>query len=72
MYSSKYLEKLWVLYKTECDPKGVSINSFFVSNNVPYTVFMTVYKKVQKKAFLIEVVGILTTSEKEELCQTPI
>ncbi len=34
MYSSKDLERLWFLYKTEGEPKGVSINSFCISNNV--------------------------------------
>ena len=39
MYSSKDLERLWFLYKTEGEPKGVSINSFCMSNNGHYTVF---------------------------------
>lgn len=72
MYSSKDLERLWFLYKTEGEPKGVSINSFCVSNNVPYTVFNDWYRKTQKKAVPVEVVGIPTSAEKEELCQTPI
>ena len=72
MYISKDLERIWFLYKTEGEPKGVSINSFFVSNNVPYTVFYDWYKKPQKKAVPVEVVGIPTSSEKEEPCQIPI
>lgn len=39
MFSEKDLERLWFLYKTEGDPKGVSINSFCISNNIPYTTF---------------------------------
>ena len=67
MYSSKDLERLWFLYKTEGEPKGISINSFCVTNNVPYTVFYDWYKKTQKKAVPVEVVGVPVSSEKEEL-----
>ena len=70
MYSSKDLERLWFLYKTEGEPKGVSINSFCMSNNVPYPVFNDWYKKTQKKAVPVEVVGIPTSVEKEEPYRT--
>ena len=72
MYCSKDLERLWFLYKTEGEPKGISINSFCVTNNVPYTVFYDWYKKTQKKAVPVEVVGVPVSSEKEEPSQTPI
>lgn len=49
MHSSEDIERLWFLYKTEGEPKGVSIISFSMSNNVPYTVFNDGYKKIQKK-----------------------
>ena len=32
-------EKLWVLYKTEGEPQGVSINAFCISRGVNYTEF---------------------------------
>ena len=50
MYSSKDLERLWFLYKTEGELKGVSINSFCMSNNGPYTVFyvMSLIGKIWK------------------------
>lgn len=70
MYSSKDLERLMVFYKTWGETKGVSINSFCVSNNVLYTVFYDWYKKTQKKAVPVEVVGIPTSAEKEEPVQT--
>ena len=72
MYSSKDLERLWFLFKTEGEPKGVSINSFCVSNNVPYTVFYDWYKKTQKKAVPVEVVGVPTATEHEEPSQAPL
>ena len=40
MYSSKDFEKLCFLYKTEGEPKGVSINSFCVLNMVPTCMWM--------------------------------
>lgn len=49
MFSEKDFERLWFLYKTEGEPKGVSINSFCISNNIPYTAFYDWFKKTQKK-----------------------
>ena len=49
MFSEKDFERLWFLYKTEGEPKGVSINSFCISNNIPYTAFYDWFKKRKKK-----------------------
>ena len=49
MFSEKDFERLWFLYKTEGEPKGGSINSFCISNNIPYTAFYNRFKKTQKK-----------------------
>ena len=65
MFSEKDFERLWFLYKTEGEPKGVSINSFCISNNIPYTAFYDWFKKTQKKVVPVEVEGI-----PEELIQT--
>ena len=79
MFSEKDFERLWFLYKTEGEPKGVSINSFcisnnipytafydwFKSNNIPYTAFYDWFKKTQKKVVPVEVEGI-----PEELLQS--
>lgn len=35
MYSSSDFEKLWFLYKTEDELKGISINSFCLTQGVP-------------------------------------
>ena len=53
MYSSKDLERLWFLYKSEGYPKGVSINSFYMFNNVLYSVSMTGIR-MPKKSFLLK------------------
>ena len=58
MFSEKDFERLWFLYKTEGEPKGVSINSFCISNNIPYTAFYDWFKKTQKKVVPVEVEGI--------------
>lgn len=60
MFSEKDFERLWFLYKTEGEPKGVSINSFCISNNIPYTAFYDWFKKAQKK-----VVGSVSFSVSE-------
>ena len=65
MFSEKDFERLWFLYKTEGEPKGVSINSFCISNNIPYTAFYDWFKKTQKKVVPVEVEGI-----PEELVQS--
>ena len=57
MFSEKDFERLWFLYKTEGEPKGVSINSFCISNNIPYTAFYDWFKKTQKKVVPVEVEG---------------
>ena len=43
MFSEKDFERLWFLYKTEGEPKGVSINSFCIGNNIPYTAYPVIY-----------------------------
>ena len=58
MFSEKDFERLWFLYKTEGEPNGVSINSFCIGNNIPYTAFYDWFKKTQKKVVSVEVEGI--------------
>lgn len=43
-----------------------------MSNNVHYTVFYDWYKKTQKKAVPVEVVGVPVATENQEPSQTPI
>ena len=39
MYSNSDFVKLWFLYKTEGEPKGISINSFCVNQGVVNVLF---------------------------------
>lgn len=45
MLSNSDSEKVWFLYKTEGEPKGVSINSFCVNQGVPYNQFNDWFRK---------------------------
>ena len=36
MYSASDFEKLWFLYKTEGEPKGISLNLFCASHGIPF------------------------------------
>ena len=65
MFSDKEFERLWFLYKNEDVPKGIYINSFCISNNIPYTAFYDWFKKTQKKIVPVEVECV-----PEELIQT--
>lgn len=58
MYSASDFEKLWFLYKTEGEPKGISLNSFCVSHGVPYTQFNTWFRKTQRSVVPLEVDGL--------------
>ena len=63
MYSNSDFEKVWFLYKTEGEPKGVSINSFCVSQGVPYNQFNDWFRKTHKKIVPVQIDGLLLTSE---------
>ena len=55
MISNSEFEKLWVLYKTEGEPKGVSINAFCVSRGVNYREFNKWYYKMHKAIVPLEI-----------------
>lgn len=58
MYSSSDFEKLWFLYKTEGEPKGISINSFCLTQGVPYRDFNSWFVKTRKKIVPVQVEGV--------------
>ena len=63
MYSNSDFEKLWFLYKTEGEPKGISINSFCVSQGIPYNQFNNWFRKTHKKIVPVQIDGIPSTAE---------
>ena len=63
MYSNSDFEKLWFLYKTEGEPKGISINSFCVSQGVPYNQFNDWFRKTHKKIVPVQIDGLPCSDE---------
>ena len=49
MYSYNDFERLFLRYKLEGIPAGVSIEKFCMSNKVPYNLFFKWYKDTRKK-----------------------
>ena len=47
MISNSDFEKAWFLYKTEYEPKNVSVNAFCISKGIPYRDFNTWYVSVR-------------------------
>ena len=58
MYSSSDFEKLWFLYKTEGEPKGISINSFCLTHGVTYHAFNSWVGQTRKKIVLVQIEGV--------------
>lgn len=58
MYSSSDFEKLWFLYKTEGEPKGISINSFCLTQGVAYRDFNSWFVKTRKKIVPVQIEGV--------------
>ena len=63
MYSASDFEKLWFLYKTEGEPKGVSINSFCMNQGVPYNQFNEWFRKTHKKIVPVQIDGLPSVDE---------
>jgi hypothetical protein len=51
MYSSSDFEKVWFLYKTEGEPKGISINAFCENQGAPMNSLMTGSIRHVRKSF---------------------
>lgn len=58
MISSSDFEKAWFLYKTEYEPKNVSINDFCIRKGIPYQEFYKWFRKTHKKVVPLEVEGM--------------
>ena len=63
MFSNSDFEKVWFLYKTEGEPKGISINSFCISQGVPYNQFNDWFRKTHKKIVPVQIDGIPSVDE---------
>lgn len=63
MISNSDFEKAWFLYKTEYEPKNVSVNAFCISKGIPYRDFNTWYRKTHKQVVPLEVEGMPVESQ---------
>lgn len=66
MISNSDLEKAWFLYKTEYEPKNVSVNAFCVSKGIPYRDFNNWFSKTHKQVVPLEVEGMPVDSSASE------
>ena len=55
MISNSDFEKIWFLYKTEGEPKGVSINAFCINRGVNYNDFNKWFRKMHKAIVPLEI-----------------
>lgn len=62
MHSSEDLERFYFQYQTEGLPKGLSIQDFCITNNVPYNIFFKWYKDTRKKIVEVQVDGCPSVS----------
>ena len=61
MYSYNDFERLFLRYKLEGIPAGVSIEKFCMSNKVPNNLFFKWYKDTRKKIVPVQVFGCSLT-----------
>ena len=66
MISNSDFEKAWFLYKTEYEPKNISINDFCIRNGIPYTEFNKWFRKTHRRIVPLEVEGIPGASDNEQ------
>ena len=48
---NRRIQKLWFLYKTEGEPKGMSINDFCIHQGVPYNEFNKWFRKTHRSVW---------------------
>ena len=67
MYSSEDFERLFIRYKVEVYPKGESIQTFCLRNNVPYNLFEKWYKDTRHKVVEVDVSGRPSPTETDKV-----
>lgn len=72
MYSYNDFELLFLRYKLEGIPAGVSIEKFCMSNRVPYNLFAKWYKDTRKKIILVQILGAPSTESEMKERPSPI
>ena len=72
MYSYNDFERLFLRYKLEGVPSGVSIEQFCLSNQVPYNLFPKWYKDTRKKIVPIQVLGVPSPEAEMQEISSPL
>ena len=72
MYSYNDFERLFLRYKLEVIPSGVSIEKFCMSNKVPYNLFAKWYKDTRKKIIPVQVLGAPSSEAEIPESSSPI
>lgn len=67
MYSSEDLERFYFQYQTEAVPHGVSLQSFCLTNNVPYNIFHKWYEDTRRKIVEVQVDGVPSVPRSESV-----
>ena len=57
MYSSEDMERFYVEYQSEWEPRGMTMRAFCDRNNVPYRVMDNFVRNIRKKIVEVEVTG---------------
>ena len=71
MYSYNDFERLFLRYKLEGIPAGVSIEKFCMSNQVSYNLFPKWYKDTRKKIVEVQVDGVPSGPPSESVPSSP-
>ena len=72
MYSYNDFERLFLRYKLEGIPAGVSIEKFCMSNKVPYNLFAKWYTDTRKKIIPVQVLRAPSTEAEMKESPSPI
>ena len=72
MYSCNDFERLFLRYKLEGIPAGVSIEKFCMSNNIPYNLFAKWYKDARKKIIPVQILGTPSPEVEMQEISSPI
>lgn len=72
MYSYNDFERLFVRYKLEGVPAGVSIEKFCMSNQVPYNLFAKWYRDTRKKIVPVQFLGAPSPEAEMKEIPSPI
>lgn len=75
MYSSQDLERFYFQYQTEALPRGLSLQTFCLKNNVPYNLLHKWYKDTRGKIVEVQLDGVplsLSVAQSSSVPSVPV